>query len=84
MKIGRISSLAVTVSFSLSFVAALRPANPVNLTVIGLRPVNLSTDLVNKDTGDGPGDLFFWITGWCMVLSSKFLELTHICSDPNH
>ena len=63
MKIGRISSLAVTVSFSLSFVAALRPANPVNLTVIGLRPVNLSTDLVNKDTGDGPGDLFFWITG---------------------
>eukprot|EP00040_Diaphanoeca_grandis_P009532 m.49153 g.49153 ORF g.49153 m.49153 type:complete len:1286 (-) comp20958_c0_seq1:61-3918(-) len=39
-----------------------RPNNPRNLSVIGLRPHNLSSSLVNKNTADVAGDLFFWIT----------------------
>jgi ferredoxin len=32
-----------------------RPANPKNLTVISLRPVNLSSTLVNKNSADAAG-----------------------------
>ena len=37
------------------------PEDPVELTVYGLRPLNL-TGLVNKNTGDPAGDLFFYLT----------------------
>lgn len=37
------------------------PDQPVELTVFGLRPLNL-TGLVNKNTGDAAGDLFFFLT----------------------
>lgn len=39
----------------------VRPKQPVELTVFGLRPLNL-TGLVNKNTGDAAGDLFFFLT----------------------
>eukprot|EP00041_Stephanoeca_diplocostata_P024514 m.623191 g.623191 ORF g.623191 m.623191 type:complete len:318 (+) comp22544_c1_seq5:198-1151(+) len=39
-----------------------RPSNPVNVTVYGLRPFNLSADISEKNTADPAGDLFFWLT----------------------
>ena len=41
---------------------ANRPANPVNLTVWALRPLNLSTTLSNRDSADQAGDIFFYLT----------------------
>eukprot|EP01052_Picozoa_sp_SAG31_P046111 SAG31_NODE_8685_length_1406_cov_1.308340_2_plen_133_part_00 len=38
-----------------------RPPNAVNITVYGLRPYNLTGDLVNKDTADANGDVFFFL-----------------------
>ena len=35
-----------------------RPASPQNLTVIALRPANLSGTLVNKNSADAPGGVF--------------------------
>lgn len=40
--------------------ATTAPANPMNLTVYALRPLRLSS-LVDKDSADIAGDLFFWI-----------------------
>ena len=37
-----------------------RPPNAKNITVYGLRPYNLTGDLVNKDTADANGDVFWW------------------------
>lgn len=42
-------------------VYARRPDNAVNITVIGLRPSNLSSSLDNKDTADAAGDLFYYV-----------------------
>ena len=54
--------LAGSVLTALPVVHAINsPPNAVNITVIGLRPANLSSDLNNKDTADAAGDLFFYI-----------------------
>ena len=37
-----------------------RPAHAVNLTVIALRPYNIST-LNDKDSADAAGDIFFYV-----------------------
>ena len=38
------------------------PPRAQNITVTALRPINQSVDLVNKDSADLAGDLFFYIT----------------------
>ena len=37
------------------------PENAINITVYGLRPHQLGSTLVDKDTGDAAGDLFFFL-----------------------
>jgi hypothetical protein len=47
--------------FAFNFASeASSPPNPVNLTLYGLRPINLTTTIVNKDTADPRGDIFFY------------------------
>ena len=40
---------------------AALPDNATNITVYGLRPHQLGSTLVDKDTGDAAGDLFFFL-----------------------
>ena len=37
-----------------------RPAHPINVTVLALRPYNIST-LNDKDSADAAGDIFFYV-----------------------
>ena len=39
-----------------------RPHNARNVTMYNLRPYHLSANLVNKDSADAAGDIFFYIT----------------------
>ena len=38
------------------------PANPASVLFYNLRPRNLSTDIIEKDSADALGDIFFYIT----------------------
>ena len=40
--------------------AQRRPAHPINVTVLALRPYNIST-LNDKDSADAAGDIFFYV-----------------------
>ena len=50
-----------------AIVAQSRFTNPVNFTMYGLRPQNI-TGLDNKDTGNPAGDLLFFFLAKLMVL----------------
>lgn len=41
-------------------VAQRRPAHAINVTVLALRPYNIST-LNDKDSADAAGDIFFYV-----------------------
>ena len=69
------SSIRMLVIASTTIVAQSRFANPVNITMYGLRPKNI-TGLDNKDTGNPSGDLFFFFSAKLMVIESYFLLLT--------
>ena len=66
----------LTALFCLQASPPRRPANPVNLTVISLRPSNL-TGLSNKDSADAAGDLFFF-------LGDRLPEPMHCRADPTY
>ena len=50
-------------ALSLSAVADVprRPSNPLNITVVNLRPITMSTDISQTDTADIVGDTFFYL-----------------------
>ena len=52
-------SLVLTSAVSIAS-ATVQPPNALNITLYGLRPLTLASDIINKDTADPAGDIFFY------------------------
>lgn len=72
--------LSMVVIATTTIVAQSHFANPVNITMYGLRPKNI-TGLDNKDTGNPSGDLLFFFMAKLMVWFFTILFLLFVTAN---
>ena len=58
---GTKSMLLIHAAMAHATAAPRRPPSPLNITVVNLRPYNMSADISQKDTADVAGDAFFYL-----------------------